>query len=118
MKAAGGLIHGRSTTDSVKTQWILSRPITSEVCAGIEKFVGLARVTSQQHHDCQDSRMKRDKLDVEKLKEYLINHSPFVEHPQIDVHKYRFSWYCYSELSPCLHFRQTWNGFHLWEEVL
>ena len=41
MKTSGGLIHGRGTSDSMRSQWILGATISSRVCREMEEFAGV-----------------------------------------------------------------------------
>jgi len=79
MKAIGGLIHGRSTRDSVKNHWIASAASNTKVCEQLESLVDVHSSSTEQHVDWRESRILRDTSDVAKLVEWLKSHSPFID---------------------------------------
>lgn len=79
MKVSGGLIHGRGTSQSVKSQWILGSRCSSLICAQLEDYCGTQSTTVEQHVDWRDSRRIRDNNDTEKVYQWFIAHEPFSE---------------------------------------
>jgi len=50
MKSVGGITRGRSTTESVKAQWILGAAVNSAVCGQFERFCGEQLYVSVEQH--------------------------------------------------------------------
>lgn len=81
LKIIGGMI-GRTITESTLARWILGLPYTNDITKEIEKFCNIKFVSSEQHVDARDSRIKRDDADVLKIDEWFKSNDPF---PHMDT---------------------------------
>ena len=79
IKSSGGLTRGRGMTESVRILWFYSM----HKCAGIHETMSqltqLYSSTSEQHVEFGLSRMKRDNVDLFKIKHWFDVHHPFDE---------------------------------------
>lgn len=73
----GGLTHGRTVTDESISGWILTMPFLVDIIKVIEQFAGVKFTTSDQHIDATDSRIKRDKEDVQKCLQFQQEYDAF-----------------------------------------
>lgn len=59
IKSIGGLVHGRSTTENVTNQWILSMPFSLKICEAVEEYANISISTSEQQYNSQYKRYGR-----------------------------------------------------------
>lgn len=78
LKSQGGITHGRGTSESVLSKWVLSIPETQRVIDSMEEFAHVFGVTTDQHIELRASRMKRDEADLQKFIAWFDLHSPFI----------------------------------------
>lgn len=71
IKSTGGM------TGSQRVLWTTSQPITAGYNIAMQEFTNLSCITSKQHKDLTEARMKRDAADLEKVRSKLITHSLF-----------------------------------------
>ena len=64
-------------TEEQRALWIMSAPITAEYNKAMQKLNSLSYTTYEQHKDLSKARLKRDNMDLEKLKAKLTSYSPF-----------------------------------------
>ena len=83
MKVSGGLTHGRGMTDTATTQWVASMPACSGLIKEFGEFCDVAFMTGEQHVELRDSRICRDRNDVEKIAVYIKTHNPFPSCPEL-----------------------------------
>jgi len=76
-KSSGGQTRARSTTESVKTQWILGAATGTEMCQQFENFCELQTAGGEQPVDYREARQIRDAADVQQLVNWLQTHRPF-----------------------------------------
>ena len=101
IKSSGGLTHGSKMTEEQRALWVMSTPITSQYSNAMQEFTGVIHATSEQHKEVGDSRVVRDKSDMETIRAKLESCSPFSTDPSlrnivtgivagedVDVHKY------------------------------
>ncbi|KAF4529941.1 hypothetical protein B566_EDAN016852 [Ephemera danica] len=81
IKSSGGLTRGRGLTESTATQFLSSQPACLEIMALIENFSGKRAENSEQHKEMRDTRMARDKKDVDTLYKWLEIRNPFICSP-------------------------------------
>ncbi|CAI6350040.1 unnamed protein product [Macrosiphum euphorbiae] len=67
MKTSGGLTSSRSFKSSVLIRWLLGVKIASAINDQVEKLANIFSLTSEQHVDQRDSRIKTDTEHAEKL---------------------------------------------------
>ena len=79
LKSRGGLTRGRGMTDSVITTWIHSMHACASIHNVMTELTHTQHKTSEQHVDLGASRLKRDKADLAKLKDWLARNTPFNE---------------------------------------
>ena len=70
-------------TEEQRALWIMSAPITAEYNKAMQKLNSLSYTTCEQHKDLSKARLKRDNMDLEKLKTKLTSYSPFSEDPSL-----------------------------------
>ena len=68
---------GRSFTENVANNFLLSVPCTYELCENVENFALVHSRTSEQHVELRSSRISRDKQDLQKILTWFNTHSPF-----------------------------------------
>ena len=83
LKTSGGLTRGSGMTEEQRALWIMSAPITAEYNKAMQKLNSLSYTTCEQHKDLSKARLKRDNMDLEKLKTKLTSYSPFSEDPSL-----------------------------------
>lgn len=83
MKLHGGLTHGRGVGEGVLARWTLGMTSVQHVCEQIENYCGVTFNSSEQHVGLKDSRVKRDNKDEAKMYEWLLQHFPFPENPDL-----------------------------------
>jgi hypothetical protein len=79
IKSRGGLTRGRGFTETVRLMWILTMHKCGEVFESISSFTGLAHITSEQHVEMGESRIKRDNADLNNIISWLSLHDPFMQ---------------------------------------
>ena len=83
LKSTGGLTRGSGMTEDMHNLWTLSAPVTSEYNSAMQDFTDMTYVTSPQHKDSTESRIKRDASDLEKIRLKLAACSPFTSDPTL-----------------------------------
>lgn len=81
LKSSGGLTHGRGFSEEMRALWTMSTPITCENNNVLQEFNNLTYMTSEQHQESSEARMKRDHS--EKIKEKLCICTPFSPDPSL-----------------------------------
>ena len=94
------LKHGRGVTPSVVARYLFTMPSALNVMECLENYCRLKSSNSEQHVDLSNSRIERDKNDINEFITWLQNHNPFnhpdglvslstgiVGGPDIDCHK-------------------------------
>ena len=79
LKARGGLTQGRGTGPGAVAKFLHTATATFPVMEAVESFCDVRSETSEQHKELRDSRIKRDRLDLEKMLAWFSMHSPFQE---------------------------------------
>ncbi|GBN73034.1 hypothetical protein AVEN_44198-1 [Araneus ventricosus] len=77
MRTDGGIAQGRSTQESVISEWVYGMHATNTVCEGLEDLANAKMDTTDKHVDASDSRVKLDTEDIKKLLEWFLLHDPF-----------------------------------------
>lgn len=77
IKARGGLTRGRGMTDSVRLVWVHSMHRCATVHNFMTALTGLQHISSEQHIELRESRIRRDNLDLEKIKAWFDLYEPF-----------------------------------------
>lgn len=75
MSVEGGPFK-RGATESVVFKWVKGILFTKDIIEGLEKYCSLEFTKSHQHVDARGARIQKDKIDVLRLKEFLIAHNP------------------------------------------
>jgi len=70
-------------TEDMRNLWTLSAPVTSEYNSAMKDFTDLTYITSPQHKDLTEARIKRDGSDLEKIRTKLAACSPFTSDPTL-----------------------------------
>ena len=83
LKSTGGLTRGSGMTEDMRNLWTLSAPVTSEYNSAMKDFTDLTYITSPQHKDLTEARIKRDGSDLEKIRTKLAACSPFTSDPTL-----------------------------------
>ena len=76
MKSKGGMIRGRSITDSTLAEFVHALPQCIPICQYLEKITGVYTSSSEQHKDLRESSKARDEQDVQKFIRWFQYHSP------------------------------------------
>lgn len=76
LKTKGGVIHGRSITDSTLAEFVHALPQCVPICQYIETITGVYSSTSEQHKDLRPSSKVRDDEDVQRFISWFQSHSP------------------------------------------
>ena len=63
--------------------WTMSSVISAEYNIVMKEFTDLSYVTSEQHKDMTEARMKRDHDELEKVSTKLLQCSPFSSDPSL-----------------------------------
>lgn len=83
VKTSGGLTgHGRGLGPGTIARFLKTAPVLSPYVEALEDFCGVRAESTEQHKELRDSRMKRDRLDLEKYLAWLSIHSPFDDRPE------------------------------------
>ncbi|XP_041347329.1 uncharacterized protein LOC121367282 [Gigantopelta aegis] len=77
MKITGGLTRGRGMGETERIQWLLSMPACIDVNSAMQEFTDTNFVTSDQHKDMTDARLKRDDKGTKQLLGFIQNRNPF-----------------------------------------
>lgn len=77
VKTVGGLTRGRGMDETQRAQWILSRPACSEINYKMQELSGHRYETSEQHKECGETRQSRDRDDIKKMVDFLMDRNPF-----------------------------------------
>ena len=77
LKSRGGLTRGRGVTEAQQATWILSAPIICEINGAMQELTNTAYITSEQHKEAYNSRIKRDSEDTNNIYLYMKRRSPF-----------------------------------------
>lgn len=83
-KVTGGIVK-RGFTDEVLSSYVLRKPAMALITASMEDFSGITFISSEQHVDARDSRIKRDDGDIQKLQERLEMRNPFLNTSSVVV---------------------------------
>jgi len=84
MKTSGGLTNGRGVTEAIQTRWTMAMTSGQHVCEAMENFCNVScNGSSEQHHSLTDACTLRDNKDMAKLYEWLKQHTPFPQHPDL-----------------------------------
>ena len=83
LKSSGGLTHGSGMTEEMRALWTMSSPITAEYSEMMQDLTDLMYASNEQHRESTQSRIKRDFLDLEKIKEKLSTCTPFSADPSL-----------------------------------
>lgn len=71
------LKHGRGVTPSVVTRYLLAMPAAFQIMEKLENYCNIETSNSEQHVDLAESRISRDKEDIQNLLFWLNSHDPF-----------------------------------------
>jgi len=77
MKTSGGLTQWRIFNSSILIRWLFGTLIASAINEQVEKLANTFHLTSEQHVDHRDSRIKNDKEHTVKRLGWLKVHNPF-----------------------------------------
>lgn len=66
----------RGVTESIFYKWIKGVIFSKDIIV-VEEFCNISFKKCPQHADSTDARIERDDIDMKKLEEYFIQHSPF-----------------------------------------
>lgn len=79
IKSRGGLTRGSGFTESARILWIYSMHATSSYHTALSTLTNNTRDSSLQHEELGKTRLKRDFIDLEKIKGWLdlSSHNPF-----------------------------------------
>jgi len=75
-KSQGGLTHGRGMSETVRTTWLSTLTECSSVHDAMVNLTNVEKRTVE-HVEVTDARIKRDRLDLDKVVEFLQTYSPF-----------------------------------------
>lgn len=78
LKTQGGLTRGRGLDETQRLRWLLGMPPSAEMHHAMQEATCNVFTTSEQHQDCGKARIKRDREDVKRLREYLLEKNPFL----------------------------------------
>ncbi|KAL7286444.1 hypothetical protein TKK_0019392 [Trichogramma kaykai] len=77
------LRHGRGVTDGVVARYLFAMPAALDVMSCIEEYCQFESHLSEQHVDLSNSRIQRDRKDIEQLIFWLNNRKPFSENSSL-----------------------------------
>ncbi|XP_045199496.1 uncharacterized protein LOC123553863 [Mercenaria mercenaria] len=83
VKSVGGLTRGRGMTEAQRAHWLLSVPAMAEINNAMQEFTEHRLITSEQHKESTESRIKRDELDRNTFIDFLKERNPFAEEVEL-----------------------------------
>lgn len=85
LNARGGLTQGRGTGPGAIAKFLHTATATFPVMEAIEAFCSVRSESSEQHKKLRESRIKRDRSDLDKILAWLSRHSPFQDRSDNDL---------------------------------
>ena len=77
LKSRGGLTRGRCVTESVRMMWTNIMHRCADMHNAMTTLTGHQHKTSVQHIELNQSRLKRDNEDLQKIISFFDKHDPF-----------------------------------------
>lgn len=79
LKTTGGLTHGSVMSEEQRALWTMS----AECNTAMQEFTKLSYMTSDQHKDLMEARLKRNLADLEKIDSEFFGCSPISPDPSL-----------------------------------